>query len=154
MIIAYRLTKTRYVDSALSGEGARIAGGRWNHPGVRIVYAAQSVALATLEIMVHLEDYALMIHSYSVVPLRFPAEIVEPLSPKELYPGWDHPTAGEASKRVGDAWARSGRSAVLAVPSVVVRGETNFLLNPAHPEFGRVEAQAPAGLRVDPRLVR
>lgn len=154
MITVYRITKFRHLATALSGEGSRIAGGRWNSPGLRLIYAAGSVSLATLEIMVHLEDYALMLNAYAILPVSFPAKLVEKLKPHRLPPGWDSPTAGAASQSVGDVWAREGRSAVLAVPSVVIPRETNYLINPAHADFSEVKAGEPVGLKVDPRLIR
>lgn len=152
MITVYRVCKTKYLATAMSGEGARIAGGRWNSPGLRLVYAAGSVSLATLEIMVHLEDYALLMNSYSILPVSFPAKLVEKL--KTLPPGWDRPTAGPASRKVGDTWALEGRSAVLAVPSVVIPGETNYILNPAHADFPQIQAGEAIPLKVDRRLIK
>jgi RES domain-containing protein len=153
MITVYRITKTRHLATALSGEGSRLAGARWNSPGIRLVYAASTISLATLEIMVHLEDFSLLLNSYAILPISFPAKLVERLRPSALPLGWNSQTAGPASRLIGDAWAREQRSAVLAVPSVISPGELNYILNPLHPDFGQVKTGKPAPFRPDPRLM-
>ena len=56
MIRAFRLCKTKHLATAFTGEGARLNGGRWNSPGNSVVYTSASLSLATLEVLVHLED--------------------------------------------------------------------------------------------------
>jgi RES domain-containing protein len=152
LMTAWRIVKRSRAATALDGEGARRAGGRWNPPGTRMVYAASSLSLATLEVMVHLEDYQLLRTLYCTIRLEFPAGLVEWLMEDRRPPGWDAPAAGEASRRLGDEWIRSGRSAVLAVPSVVTTGEWNYLLNPGHPEFFRITAGDTVPFQLDARL--
>ena len=60
MIAAWRLSKTRYAGTAFDGEGARLNGGRWNSVGTRVAYASASIALATLEVLVGLQDTAVL----------------------------------------------------------------------------------------------
>ena len=67
--------------------------------------------------------------------------------------GWDAMPPNLVSQSIGDRWLESSRSAVLRVPSVVVPAESNYLLNPRHPDFDRIEIAAPEVLRVDPRLI-
>jgi len=151
-VTAFRIVKTSRTATALDGEGARRAGGRWNSPGVRMVYAASSLSLATLEIMVHLEDYQLLRQLYSTIRLEIPAHLVQTLDPQHLPAGWDAPAAGEAPRCAGDAWIKSARCAALAVPSAVTPGEWNFLLNPAHSAFTEITAAAPVAFSLDVRL--
>ena len=66
MVSAWRIVKQKHKRSALSGEGARRFGGRWNSPGVSVVYLAQSQALAALEMLVHL-DAAELLRSYVII---------------------------------------------------------------------------------------
>ncbi len=152
MITAFRIVKTSRAPTALDGEGARRAGGRWNSPGIRMVYAASSLSLATLEIMVHLEDYQLLRQLYSTIRLEIPPHLVQTLDPRQLPLGWDAPAAGEASRHAGDRWVQEASSAVLAVPSVVTHGEWNYLLNPSHRDFSHIHAAAPVPFRLDERL--
>jgi len=152
MIEAFRICKTKHVASAFSGEGARINGGRWNSPGTPVIYTAASLSLATLEVMVHLEDLAIFANLFSWVRVEIPDDGVERLKSGGLTDGWDADEADAASRSVGDAWLRSKRSAVLAVPSAVTPDEWNYLLNPAHPRFPEIRIGEPRSFKPDRRL--
>lgn len=152
MIPAFRLCKTKHLASAFSGEGARLNGGRWNSPGLSVVYTSSSLSLATLEVLVHLEDPEAFARLFSWVSLEIPEDVVERLDAAKLVVGWSDDEANLASRSVGDSWLRSQRSAVLAVPSVVTPGEWNYLLNPAHPQFSEIRIGEARSFRPDPRL--
>ncbi len=152
MIPAFRLCKTKFMASAFSGEGARLHGGRWNSPGLAVVYTSSSLSLATLEVLVHLEDPEAFARLFSWVFLEFPEDAVERVDPARLADGWRADGANSASRAVGDAWLRSMRTPVLAVPSVVTPGEWNYLLNPAHWRFAEVRIGETRRFRPDPRL--
>ena len=151
-LTAWRLTKARYADTALSGLGSTLRGGRWHARGRAVVYAASSAALALVETLVHVERADLLRDPYVVVPLVVPLGLVERLDPDALAPdgqAWPHPASAQA---VGTAWFDERRSAVLVVPSAVVPHETNVLLNPLHPAFHAVAAGAPEPFPIDVRL--
>jgi RES domain-containing protein len=153
MLTAWRISKTRYATRAFDGEGPRVYGGRWNSPGTRVAYASDSVALATLEVLVGLQDTSLLA-SYSLIKVEFGEHLVETLDRRRLPPGWNrHPPTPE-TQRIGDLWAVEARSAVLRVPSAVVETEHNYLVNPAHERFGRIVVHRPTAIRLDPRLLR
>lgn len=152
MIPAFRLCKTKFLASAFSGEGARLHGGRWNSPGLAVVYTSSSLSLATLEVLVHLEDPAAFARLFSWVPLELPEDAVERIDPATLPDAWHADGANSASQSVGDAWLRSMRSPVLAVPSVVTPGEWNYLLNPAHRRFAEIQFGEARRFQPDPRL--
>ena len=154
MIPAFRICKTRHLATALSGEGARTSGGRWNSPGLPVVYTSASLSLATLEVLVHLEDTGLLARLFSWIPLEIPDGLTEQLDPASLSPGWLDGEPGAASRLAGDDWLQSARSAVLSVPSVVTPGEWNHLLNPRHPDFPKIRSGDPQPFRPDPRLLR
>lgn len=154
MISAFRICKTRHLATALSGEGARMSGGRWNSPGLPVVYTSSSLSLATLEVLVHLEDPELLANLFSWIPLEIPDDLVERLDPATLPPEWLSDEPGPASRSAGDGWLKSRRSAALAVPSVVTPGEWNFLLNPVHPDFPKIQPGPARAFRPDPRLIR
>lgn len=150
MLAVWRLTTTRRVKSAFSGEGARLYGGRWNPKGVSIIYTAQTQALAVLEMMV--QDEALAAR-YVMIPAQVPdALAIERIEARSLPAGWRSMRRLETLRELGAEWARSRRSAVLAVPSAVIPAETNFLLNPVHPDFRRIRIGKPVPFRLDPRL--
>ncbi len=149
---AFRICKTRFLESAMSGEGARIAGGRWNSPGLPVVYAASSLSLATLEIMVHLEEAEVFNRLFSWLHLEFPSELIEPIDITTLPCGWQADETNAAARSVGDRWLRTAKGAILAVPSAVTEGEQNYLINPRHPDFHKIKVSSPHRFRTDPRL--
>lgn len=153
MITAWRITKTRYAAGAFDGEGARLHGGRWNSRGTRVAYASESVALATLEVLVGLQDAGLL-SAYSLIEVEFPERLVEVFDRRALPSSWNqHPPSLE-TQRVGDAWVAEARSAVLQVPSAIIEAEHNYLVNPGHRDFKYVVIHQPERFRLDPRLIK
>jgi RES domain-containing protein len=134
---AWRITKQRHVRTAFSGEGARLYGGRWNSPGVPVVYVAESQSLAVLEVLVHLNAPALL-EKYVFLEVDFDPSLVIDLDRSSLPKNWQSDPVPEAIQAIGDRWVLSRDSAVLRVPSVLVPEESNFLLNPRHPDFGKI----------------
>src|SRR5262245_31110056 len=126
---AWRIFKPRHAAPAFTGEGARLFGGRWNSKGVVVVYTSQSLALAALEILVHLHS-DLVLARYQVASVTFDAEIVESLDVRQLPRNWRADPPPARFRRIGDRWVAEGTSAVLRVPSAVIDTEFNFLLNP------------------------
>jgi RES domain-containing protein len=150
---AWRITKQNHARTAFSGEGARLYGGRWNSPGVPVVYVAESQSLAVLEVLVHLDAPALL-EKYVFLEADFNASLVIDLDRSSVPKNWQSDPVPEAIQAIGDRWILSGDSAVLRVPSVLVPGESNFLLNPRHPDFGNIGISRPHAFRFDPRLAR
>jgi RES domain-containing protein len=153
ILTAWRLVKTRHLAHVMDGEGARRYGGRWNSPGVSVVYAAESLALAALEVLVHAHDRAALA-ACAAVRLRFDEGLVRAVPETKLPGDWDRAPIPPATQAIGDAWVAAGRSAVLSVPSAVVPSERIYLINPRHRDFGRVRAGRPEPFAFDPRLVR
>ena len=151
-VSAYRITKTKHVANAFDGEGARLYGGRWNSIGTRVVYIAGSRSLATLEILVHVEDISTIEGQYSVIPVAIPGELIDRIQQSDLPKGWSSPEPVTTTQVFGDRWVLEGRSAVLEVPSAVTNEESNFLMNPKHPDFHQIEFGDPLPFRIDPRL--
>ena len=153
MLIAWRLAAPEFARTPgdmLSGEGARLYGGRWNSPGRAAVYLADSLALAGMELLVHLGNAAVL-QIYRKMPVYIPEELVMHIKPAELPPKWE--TGSRAlTREIGDQWMAQGQSAVLQVPSAAVSGETNFIVNPHHPDFPAIRAGPISDFRYDPRL--
>ncbi len=154
MIRAFRLCGVKWESSAFSGEGARIAGGRWNSGGLPVVYCAGSLSLATLEVLVHLEDTGILSRYFSFFEIGFPEETVTSVGLSALPANWREESMIQATATLGDIWLRGMESAVLSVPSAVTPGETNFLLNPRHPDFGKIKTGSPQRFEPDPRLAK
>jgi RES domain-containing protein len=140
----------------LSGAGAKATGGRWNKIGIAVVYASESRALACLETIVRLNAGGLPFNRY-LVEITIPDDVWQNAlveAPDRLRVGWDAEPAGQVSIRLGTAWVRSGRSALLVVPSVMVAEERNVLINPAHADCGRITTVKQRRWLYDPRLAR
>lgn len=148
-MLAFRIADRRH--AIFDATGAMLKGARWNSPGKRVIYAAQTYAGAVLEILVH-ANLASIPKTLASVTIDIPDDVaVEALSSTALL-GWDAEDL-LASRSFGDRWLDERRTAVLLVPSVVLRGrENNVLLNPEHPDFARIHASAPEPVSWDPRL--
>jgi RES domain-containing protein len=150
-LTVWRITHRRWADSAFSGEGARLAGGRFNSVGVPVVYTSATRSLAMLEILVQVDQRS-RLDDHVAIAATFDDGHVEVADAGDLPEGWDNVPDTEVATAFGDAWQRGRRSLVLRVPSVIVPGEHNYLLNPEHADFAGVTIGAPAPVRFDPRL--
>jgi RES domain-containing protein len=148
---AWRIVRESRAATAFTGEGAFRMGGRWNSRGVAVIYASSSKSLAALETLVHLNPP--MPFRYLAFPIQFETALVERLSHKLLPADWRAEPPSGASKSIGDAWARERRSVLLELPSVIISGESNYLLNPAHPDFRKVHVGPAELFAFDPRLL-
>mgnify|MGYP006289816263 FL=1 len=151
MITAWRITKKKFAQAALSGEGAELAGGRWNSPGTRVVYTSSSISLALLEILVHVQKTRVL-SAYLVIPARFQDHHLKHLDGENLTQDWDTYPPSASTQTLGDKWVEDHPSLVLEVPSVIVPLETNYLINPAHPAFEQLDVGDPFELPLDARL--
>jgi RES domain-containing protein len=148
----YRLCRERYADD-LSGLGAERSGGRWNSKGNPVLYTAESRALCLAEMLVHL-PMAYLPEDLVFVCFDIPDKHVEQLDPKRLPSEWQGYPYPAATRDAGDHFLRSSRSLAMRIWSAIVPGEWIYLLNPRHPEFGRVQLLGKEKFRFDARLVR
>ena len=137
MIRAWRITHQRYTEKAFTGEGAYLYGGRWNNPGYRIVYLSNSIALATLEILVNGVQPA-EINNYVHISVDMPEQLITVLEDDALPDDWKKDPIPESSKKIGESWVDTQKSLVLRVPSAVVVEEYNFLINPLHQDYPKL----------------
>ncbi len=152
MRTVWRITTARFAQTAFSGEGARLHGGRWNPKGCELVYTAESQSLALLELMV--QDDPLRAH-YVLIPAALPSDLrMTQLDAAQLPDHWRTLGARDVLQAMGMEWFRAGLTAVLSVPSAVLPEERNYLLNPRHPDFARIVIGEPRSLATDTRLLR
>ncbi len=151
MIRVFRIARENYAASAFTGEGAALHGGRWNSPGVRVIYTSATVSLAALENLVHLNPQ--LRFTYLVFSIEFDESLVEKVTTSLLPEDWRDEPAPLSTKRFGDQWVRQGSSAVLELPSVIIPGESNYLLNTIHPDFKTLTIGKPETFSFDQRLV-
>jgi RES domain-containing protein len=150
-ITAWRTTRKKYVREAFSGDGAKQFGGRWNPPGTPMVYTAQSLSLAILELIVHLEDDG-DICGFAAIPVTFSSTLVQVLPESQRPKNWFSLPIAEPSQQVGKKWLEEMPSVILQVPSSVVPRESNFLINPLHPKFSKLKIGSPQSLHIDQRI--
>lgn len=147
----WRILDRGLVREAFSGQGACDYGGRWNSPGVRMVYCSEHPALAALEKLVHIQDMEQLRQSYALIAVVCPQALAETLS-QPLPRNWTGEGARPQLRRIGDRWSASRRSLALVVPSVVLPRSSNILVNPLHPAFEQLQIGRPESLDFDPRL--
>ncbi len=153
MLTAWRIVKKQHAARAFDGEGARLFGGRWSSPGVPVVYVSSTRALAALELAVHLDRSALLA-SFVLIPCEFDETLVAKLDAAALPKQWRrYPPLPELAA-IGDGWVKQAQSAVLSVPSAIISDETNYLLNPAHPDFSRIRVGKALAFEFDQRLIK
>jgi RES domain-containing protein len=158
LIEAYRISKESNPAKAFSGQGAKDWGGRWNSGGVAVVYTAAHRSLSILEVLVHIKGgagtgIAAIREPFYIYSISFDAALVEELSISSLPAGWNSEPPTATSQSVGDAWVLATRSPVLAVPSVIVPEERNYVLNPNQARFPEVQIASPVVCSFDPRLL-
>lgn len=146
---AWRIADGRF--DLFSAMGASLVGGRWNRPGLGVIYASRSFAGAMLECLAH-AGIGRVPGTQVALEITIPADVaIERAEQAGLPIGWDHADL-RVARAFGDAWIGEQRTALLLVPSVVARIEDNVLLNPRHPDFKRIVAGNPRPVVWDARL--
>lgn len=145
----YRITSTQYSDD-ISGAGSKLAGGRWNSPGIAVLYAAQHISLAVLEMLVHVQFKEFSI-ALDLLHIELPdnATVYE-LNAKKLKKGWEEDI--DYSSFMGDNFIRNNQHLVMRVPSAVIDEEFNYVINPSHADFKKVKIVSKQAFRTDSRL--
>ena len=145
-MIAWRIAKARHAQSIgalLNGEGARLVGGRWNSKGRRAVYAASTLSLAMLEVLVHVQSPRVL-RDYRMLDLQIPDDAIADVDST----GMD----AAAMREAGDRFLMQARAIALRARSVVNPFEFNVMINPDHPDVGRITAGELRALEFDQRL--
>jgi RES domain-containing protein len=135
-MLVYRIARDSYIND-FSGEGARLYGGRWNRPGLAVLYTSQARSLALLELLVHFSSISAMQQSYHYAVLEVPDEFIVEL-PTDCLPK-DILLYNQAELwSLTDHYFLLENTLALRVPSVLVNGEYNYLLNPAHALYKKI----------------
>jgi RES domain-containing protein len=151
ILTVWRIIKRKHAKAAFTGEGARLYGGRWNSPGVAVIYTAQSQSLAALEMLVHLDSSELL-DQYVIFGVDVEESFIKGVDASRLPRHWQADPPPVELRAIGDEWFAAGSSVILRVPSVLVAGESNFLINPRHRDFSKLRIGEPLPFRFDPRL--
>lgn len=150
-MIVFRLSKAAYADD-LSGKGAELTGGRWNSKRIAMLYSSESRALCAVEIAVHI-PLGILPSDYMLITIDFPGQVkFEEVSVDDLPDGWNSMPYGNLTRNIGDTFVKEMKSAVLKVPSAVIPGEFNFLINPKHPDSSLITIRDCQLFNIDSRL--
>ncbi|MFA6261922.1 MAG: RES family NAD+ phosphorylase [Bacteroidia bacterium] len=147
----FRLTREQYARS-LSGKGAALKGARWNSVGVELIYSATNRSLAMAEVAVHF-TLATLPDDYRMVTLYIPDTFpLSRISLKSLPENWNAFPYHISTQTIGDKFVRERSCCILKTPSAVTKGDFNFLLNPAHPDFARIKIKKIEKFPFDKRI--
>jgi len=136
---------------AFSGIGAKQNPGRWNSAEIPLVYAAESLSMAMLEMLVHLDESILRL-SYVFFEVEASTDLILKLPREDLPENWKIYPAPSSTKVTGDRWAGEMSSLILEVPSTLSPIEQTFLINPERPDFAKLTINGPHPISFDPRL--
>ncbi|NQY11300.1 MAG: RES family NAD+ phosphorylase [Flavobacteriales bacterium] len=149
-MLVYRLSRAQYKDE-LSGLGAAKFGRRWNSKDIEVIYTAQTRALANSEVAVHI-PLSILPKDYYIVQIEIPKSVaIREVKQSELPAGWNALPNKPVSQTIGDDFIKDNKYAVLRVPSVVVKDEYNFILNPRHKDFPKIKILSTEPFPFDPR---
>ncbi len=138
MLQVYRLSRKKYA-SELSGIGASKSGNRWNSKGTEIIYCANSRALAMAEVSVHLSLITLP-KDFVMLEINIPKSIaIQNINNKDLPENWNDFPHTNKTQKMGDVFIYSSKKCILKVPSAVVKGDFNYLINPHHKDFKKIK---------------
>lgn len=149
-MILYRICKSRYAAD-LMGKGAELVGGRWNSKGVAVIYTSSTIALCMLEVAVHVPP-GMMPEGFERVTIEIPDDKVFELTEADLPPGWSVFPHLPVTQLIGDEFVYEGKFLVMKVPSAVVPGEFNYIINPNHPDAGSMRITDTRPYNFDKRL--
>jgi RES domain-containing protein len=150
----YRIEREQYLETTLTGIGASMSKGfRWNSLNTRLVYTAESRALATLEVSVHLDLSEDLPNDRYYVEIEIPAEItIFEVNLEDLPDDWDAKPPTTTTQTIGDDFVAQNEAAVLKVPSSIVPQEFNFLINPSHIDANKIKVVRKTRMSFDTRL--
>ncbi len=151
MITSWRITKKKYAAQAMTGEGAKLWGGRWNPQSTPAIYTSDSLALAILELIVHTDSQE-DIMDYVAIPVQFASDRITTWPIDKLPNDWASLPISSHTQQFGKRWLDEKQSLIFKVPSAVVPVEYNFIINPLHPAFKSLKIGQPTNLQFDPRL--
>lgn len=150
-MIVYRICLQKF--ATLNGRGAEMYGGRWNNKGRPVVYAASSVSLAMVEVLVHLPSH-LIPSDYVLMKIEVPESSIKEFTVQELSTEWNLLPGANETQKLGDNWLMENKKLLLKVPSAVVVQEHNILINPLHKLFHKVQVKDIKPYNFDSRLLK
>jgi len=155
-MIIYRLSRKLHATAPYSGEGGRFSAGRWNRLGTLMAYASGSRPMAFLEVLIRIKanDLQDINRFYVVCPAEIPDHLVPSMVPIGKLPDdWRAFPAPAATQEFGERWIAARSSLVLTIPSALMPSESNYLINPLHPDFPKLKVLPSESLSLESRLL-
>ncbi|MEO7294079.1 MAG: RES family NAD+ phosphorylase [Ginsengibacter sp.] len=149
-MIIYRLSTSKFAHD-LSGQGAKIYGGRWNPVGFAALYISEFISLSILEILVRADKFTSP-DAYTLLSIQIPEDSVSFIEIEKLKIGWQQHI--EYTKWIGEQFIKNNTTLTLKVPSAIVPQEHNFLINPLHKDFKKVKIISTDLLELDKRFLQ
>jgi len=147
----YRISKCEFITD-LEGTGAARYPGRWNSKGTYILYTAATPSLALLESVVHISN--IVISSYCMICLSVPEDKIKTITPADLPANWFANPPADVLKKTGDSFIKENKFLALKIPSAIMPEENNYLLNPAHADFKKVNTIYTRTIPIDERFLK
>lgn len=149
-MVVYRISKCKFIND-LKGTGAAAYGGRWHSKGTYVLYTSEAASLALLESVVHISNIAAF--GYCMLCLKIPDDNIKEMRVDDLPEKWNENPPPDMLKSIGDAFVRENKFFALKLPSAILPEESNYLLNPNHPDFKKVTVLYTKSVNIDARLV-
>ena len=154
MTRVYRILRRPYSKRPLDGEGAYRFGGRWSSAGVRLAYTSEHLSLAIIEYFVHI-DPTIPPPDLVVATADIPESVSRTtISAKHLPVNWQRIPAPPELAGIGDRFVRDRRAGILIVPSALAPAESNWLINPQHPDFPKIRVRPVEVFKYDARFFK
>ena len=149
-MILYRFANKNY-GADISGEGAKLKGGRWNSKGFPVIYTSTTISLSLLELMIHSISYE-EIQSNLLMKINIPDNFAASITNLSLKPDWMNDPG--YSRFISDSFLKSKKSLLLKVPSAIIHDEYNVLINPQHPDSRKIKILSASRFQFDIRLFK
>jgi len=155
-MIVFRIEREKYLKTSLTGIGASMSEGyRWNSFNTRIVYTAETRALATLEVSVHLDLSEDLPDDRYYVQIEIPDKLtIQEVKLEDLPEEWNSKPPGLITQLIGDDFVIYNEAAILKVPSSIIPQEFNYLINPTHPDSAMIKVISTKKMVFDQRIKR
>lgn len=115
-----------------------------------MIYTAESRALAMAEVVVHLSAASLP-RDFVMLTIELPPKMKH-LDTEQLPPDWNAFPHRLHTQKMGDEFIQSGEALAMKVPSAVVQGDFNILINPLHPKMNEVRVADIQDFLIDDRF--
>ena len=136
----------------LSGNGAKLFGGRWNSEGRPALYTASSRALALLETIAHAPAKMFQSKAYILITIFAPDTDFHSIDVNDLPEGWDAPDIHPFTQKNGDSFLIENKKLILSAPSVLMPEENIYVLNPGYAGMKKVKIIRKRQIHFDRRI--